>query len=195
MVSSITESWSCIEAWLAQNAPGTFAGLEPPAERSAIAAAERAIGLPLPEPLRESLLRHNGTGYHGVLPPFWELRSVQTLVEDWARRVEINRDEFADPEPSDPEEEHGPWWHRLWIPFAGNGCGDFLIIDQRQYRRRGRIGHADHETGCFFWSHPRWASLSALMEATAIALETGEMDGYIPVTDDEGDLEWESTDE
>lgn len=194
MPSSITESWVRIEQWLACHAPGTFAGLEPPAELSAIAEAERVIGLPFPESLGESLLRHNGTGYHGVLPPYWELLSAQDIAARWVMKMEISHG--GDAEPDDPAAEHGPWWHRLWIPFATNGCGDDLVIDQRQHQRRGRVGNADHETGCFFSSRPPWTSLPALMEATATVLETGKpLDTYFPVTDEEGDLDWASTED
>ncbi|WP_420313549.1 hypothetical protein ACOB87_43910 [Streptomyces sp. YS-B37] len=48
MTSSIYESWTRIETWLVNNAPRTFAELAPPAEHTAIARAEEAIGLAFP---------------------------------------------------------------------------------------------------------------------------------------------------
>ncbi|MDG9713903.1 SMI1/KNR4 family protein [Streptomyces sp. DH10] len=192
MTSSISESWTRIEAWLAQHTPRTFAALGPPAERSAIAVAEQAIGQPFPEPLVESLLRHNGMGHHDLLPPFWSLLEVQSITRAWQTRMKIYGDELAGAEEGDPDGEYGPWWHAQWVPFAFNGAGDYLIIDQRPYRRRGRIGEADHEAGCSFSPHPMWASLPALLDATAIALETGEaVDGYLPVAVDEDELDWD----
>lgn len=192
MTSSISESWTRIEAWLARHAPRTFAALEPPAERSAIAAAEQVIGQPFPEPLVESLLRHNGMGDYALLPPFWCLLEVQNIVGAWQTRMNIYGDELAGAEEGDPDGEYGPWWHAQWIPFASDGGGDHLIIDQRLYRRRGRIGDADHETGCSFSPHPMWASLPALLDATATALVNGKaVNGYQPVAVDEDELDWD----
>ncbi|MER7701242.1 SMI1/KNR4 family protein [Streptomyces sp. NPDC096095] len=192
MTSPISESWTRIEAWLARHTPRTFAALGPPAERSAIAVAEQAIGQPFPEPLVESLLRHNGMGHFDLLPPFWSLLDVEGITRAWQVRTEIYGDEVAGVDEGDPNGEHGPWWHGQWIPFAFDGGGDYLIVDQRSSRHRGRIGDADHETGCFFRRHPMWASLQALLDATANALETGEaVDGYLPVVVDEDELDWE----
>ncbi|MGA5453172.1 SMI1/KNR4 family protein [Streptomyces umbrinus] len=192
MTSSIPESWSRIEAWLAQHTPRTFAALGPPAERSAIAVAEQAIGQPFPEPLVESLLRHNGMGHYDLLPPFWSLLEVQSITRAWQTRMKIYGDELTGTEEGDPDGEHGPWWHAQWVPFAFDGAGDYLIVDQRPYRGRGRIGNADHETGCSFSRHPMWASLPALLDATATALETGEaVDDYLPVAVDEDELDWD----
>ncbi|WP_229925603.1 SMI1/KNR4 family protein [Streptomyces longispororuber] len=192
MTMPISESWTRIESWLDVHAPRTFAALEPPAERSAIAAAEQAIGQPFPEPLTESLLRHDGTGDYDLLPPFWQLLSVRHIVKAWQLRMKIYGAELAGAEEGDLDGDYGPWWHALWVPFAADGGGDYLIIDQRPYRRRGRVGDADHETGCSFGSHPMWSSLPALLDATATALETGEaVGGYLPVAVDETELDWE----
>ncbi|MET7738475.1 SMI1/KNR4 family protein [Streptomyces sp. NPDC005402] len=192
MTSSISESWARIERWLARYTPRTFAALGPPAEYSAIAAAEQVIGEPFPEPLVESLLRHNGMGHRDLLPPFWSLLEVENITRAWQTRMKIYGDELEGSEEGDPEGEYGPWWHARWIPFAFDGAGDFLIIDQRPHRRRGRIGNADHETGCSFSPHPMWASLPALLDETATALETGKaVDGYLPVAVDEDELDWD----
>lgn len=191
MTPSITESWTRIEAWLARHTPRTFAALAPPAQQSAIAAAEQVVGQPFPEPLVESLLRHNGTGDYALLPPFWSLLEVQHIAGAWQTRMKIYGDELAGAEEGDPDGEYGPWWHAHWIPFASDGGGDYLIIDQRRYHRRGRIGNADHETACSFAPHPMWASLPALLAATATALETGEVvNGYQPVAVDDDKLDW-----
>ncbi|MGW7067039.1 SMI1/KNR4 family protein [Streptomyces sp. NPDC054855] len=192
MTSSISESWTRIETWLARHAPRTFAALEPPAERSDIAAAEKIIGQPFPEPLVESLLRHNGTGDDDLLPPFWKLLNVQIIARDWQLGMRIYRDELEGAEEGDPDGDFGPWWHSHWIPFAADGGGDTLIIDQRPHHRRGRIGEADHEQGTRFGAYPMWSSLPALLDATAKALETGRaVDGYLPVAVDETELDWE----
>jgi cell wall assembly regulator SMI1 len=154
--------------------------------------AERAIGQPFPAPLVEFLLRHNGMGHCGLLPPFWSLLEVQSITSAWQTRMKIYGDELAGAEEGGPDGECGPWWHARWVPFAFDGAGDCLIIDQRLYRRRGGIGRADHESGCFFSRHPMGASLPALLDATATAVETGgAADGYLPVAVDEDELDWD----
>ncbi|NUP44812.1 MAG: SMI1/KNR4 family protein [Streptomyces sp.] len=192
MTSSISESWTRIESWLADNAPRTFARLAPPAEHTAVAAAEEAIGLAFPRSLAESLLRHDGTTYGVLLPPFWMMLSTEQIVDSWKRRTDIYGAERLDADEGDPDGEHGPWWHRQWIPFAEDGAGDHLVLDLCSRRQRGRIGHADHEDGCRFDPHPMWASLPALLDMTATALETGDLvDCYERAVIDEEDLTWE----
>ncbi|WP_329233767.1 hypothetical protein [Streptomyces canus] len=93
--------------------------------------AEQAIGQPFPEPLAESLLRHNGMGHYDLLPPFWSfLLDVQSIVNAWQTRMKIYGSEPA---------------------------------------------------GCSFSRHPMWASLPALLDATATALESGEAVGHVAV--------------
>ncbi|MER5888051.1 SMI1/KNR4 family protein [Streptomyces sp. NPDC001941] len=193
MTSTICDSWTRIEEWLGRHAPRTFAALGPPAERSAITAAEQRIGQPFPEPLVESLLRHDGMGHYDLLPPLWSLLDVEGITRAWQIRMNIiGAADEPEADDDDPEGEYGPWWHGQWIPFAFDGAGDYLILDQRPHRLRGRIGHADHETGCSFRRHPMWASLPALLEATAGALERGTaVDGYLPGAVNEGELGWE----
>ncbi|MFI5806639.1 SMI1/KNR4 family protein [Streptomyces sp. NPDC051561] len=192
MTGSVTESWERIEAWLARYAPLTYEALEPAAEPAEIAAAEEVMGHPFPGALRESLLRHDGTGYRVLLPSMWMLLGTRHIADAWQLRREIYGEGAAEDEEGDPGGEYGPWWHAQWVPFAADGGGDYLVIDQREHRRRGRLGRADHETGCWFVPHLMWGSLPALLEATATAMEAGrEVDGYLPVVTDEGELEWE----
>ncbi|WEH16554.1 SMI1/KNR4 family protein [Streptomyces sp. VNUA24] len=186
------DSWYRMETWLAANAPYTYAKLAPPAEPAAITAAEKAIGLTFPDPLTESLLRHDGTNHAVLLPPFWMPLSTHDILETWTMRTEIHASIFGDTQDGDAEAEYGPWWHRQWIPFAENGGGDELVIDQRPTRYSGRVGDAFHEEGCHFPPHAMWASLPALLDMTATALETGEpLDRYTRIVSDEGRLDWE----
>ncbi|MGV9878438.1 hypothetical protein [Streptomyces sp. NPDC003006] len=106
MATPIPESWTRIETWLAWHAPRTFAALEPPAERSAIAAAEQVIGRPLPDALTESLLRHNGTGDYNLLLPCWMLLSTQIIVI--LRTTGASRDQVDGSISPEGKGRHGP---------------------------------------------------------------------------------------
>jgi len=195
MNAPIGDSWNRIEAWLAQHAPATFAGLEAPAAPEAIEAAETAVGMPFPDELRHSLRRHDGTGYHGLLAPFYRLQSAQEIAATWELHVAVHEQlspPDGDEDESAPPSDHGPWWHRKWIPFAADDGGDHLVIDQRPSPVRGRVGLAARDDGGHFRQRSAEASLAALFEATATALETGDrLDGYRPLVDGEGELDWE----
>ncbi|MER7927312.1 MULTISPECIES: SMI1/KNR4 family protein [unclassified Streptomyces] len=191
MESAITASWIRIENWLAQLAPTTFVALAPPATRAALEAVQVETGEPLPEALTDCLLRHDGTGFAALLPPFWCLLDTSGIVESHRTAVRLNAEVFGDATEDDRDGDDGLWWHRQWIPFATDGAANHLVLDQRPHRRTGRIGNADHETGCLFGTQPLWESLPALLEATATALETGEpLDGCLPLVAG-GELRWE----
>ncbi|GAA4948796.1 hypothetical protein GCM10023224_36020 [Streptomonospora halophila] len=190
----VGESWDRIETWPGAHAPVTFAALAPPAERAGIAAAEEAVGSAFPEPLRESLLRLDGTGGRVLPPPFWELLGAADIANAWRLRTSIEERSpwSSDGAEADADADAGPWWwHRLWIPVAADGSGDYPVVDQRPSALRGRIGVADHEEGCRFSQHPAWASVPALLSTTSTALETGgELDGCAPFVDS-GELDWD----
>ncbi|MGW8376043.1 SMI1/KNR4 family protein [Streptomyces sp. ODS28] len=200
MTPPIPESWERVERWLAAHAPATHSALLPPATPDEVVAAERAIGMAFPEPLVESLQRHNGTdrgSLPGLLPPFWSLLGTEEMAETWRMRTRIYEESTPEHERAEEEAESeaalGPWWHRQWIPFAEDGGGDELVLDQRPTAPLpGRIGRADHEQGCRFLPHPMWESLPALFAATATALETGEAVGsYEPFVTADGELDWD----
>ncbi len=176
----------------------TFAALEAPAEPDEIRDAERAAGMDFPEALVESLRRHAGTGYHGLLPPIYWLLGPAEIARSWRTGVDIHeRDpecgELADlPDAELPDWWQGPWWHRRWLPFAADGCGGHLVIDQRPHGRPGRIGAADKVDGGQFHRHPMWTDLPTLLARFATAIETGEpLHFYEPVVTEQGVLKWE----
>lgn len=102
-----------------------------PASPASIAAAEKAIGVVLPDDLRHLLSRHNGGDDCFVLPG-WELFSAERIVSEWRVWEDLRRTEFVpDGYTSEPE---GPvlgdqWWRLGWIPFCGDGGGNHLCVD------------------------------------------------------------------
>ncbi|MHC0430890.1 SMI1/KNR4 family protein [Streptomyces sp. O3] len=192
MTLSVTSAWLRIEAWLETHAPETFASLPGPAEPTAIAEAQEALGIPLPDALAESLLRHDGTDYGTLIPSMWMLHDVRGLAREWQQRMQIHPE--IDHE-WDPEQEYGPWWHPQWIPIAWNGCGDSLVIDQRDCTKRGRIGIAWHDDVSHFEPVAWMESLPALLISVAIGLEERDwVGGDVPRVDN-GELEWVDRDE
>jgi len=101
------------------------------ASPASVAAAEKAIGVALPEDLRHLLCRHSCGDYCFVLPG-WDLFSPERIVTEWRVWEELRRDQFVpDGETCDPQ---GPilgneWWRLGWIPFCGDGGGNHLCVD------------------------------------------------------------------
>ncbi|RLV04386.1 SMI1/KNR4 family protein [Streptomyces griseocarneus] len=180
------QSWARIETWLREHAPASSRQLAPPAARTAIAAAEDRLGTSFPQPLVESLLRHDGTDLATVLPWGACLLGTEDIVRTWEMKMDIFGED-ADILLDDPTMRYGPWWNRRWIPFAAFGNGDHLVIDGF-----GRVGEANHEDGGHFYDHPMWASLPDLFACVAEALMTGEiLDGCQQFVTADGELDWD----
>lgn len=130
-MSDLADTWRRIEAWLSANAPTLAADLGDPAPPSAIAAAEAALGRPLPPELAGSASIHDGQRGAGFeLFARWGLLSLDRAVDTW-KMLEQVAAASGGAEP--PITTHGPvrpvWWSRAWIPFAADGNGDVLTLD------------------------------------------------------------------
>jgi cell wall assembly regulator SMI1 len=87
--------WDRIDAALQHHAPVIYAQLNPPANEQQIAAAEKELGLLLPQDVRDAYLRHNGTrdaNKRDVYVPCFFLDhlrwcTLEEMVADWKRRV------------------------------------------------------------------------------------------------------------
>jgi cell wall assembly regulator SMI1 len=183
VTASVNAAWTRIERWLAAHAPATFASLRPPASPATIAAAQAALGRPLPPELVASLRRHDGTTADGraafTLPPFYRPVSATDIPAYWRVSCGV----IEDLPGSDPW-----WWTPAYTPFAADGSGDELILDQRP-GRSPHVGEFDIEQGTTLTRWP--ATLTALLEVTADALETGHpWNGFQPAVT-AGALRWD----
>ena len=159
-IPSVSESWRRIDAWLAEHAPASLAGLRSPATSEAIARTESLIGMPLPDDLRESLMCHNGEDHFGSALPCGQLFPVEEIVVANHRRLENwDRDE--------PEMEEIPWWGDGWVPFAGDGVSPYFIASHPGMWH-GHLGFAPHDDGAGFLG---WPSLGAWLHHVAEAME------------------------
>jgi cell wall assembly regulator SMI1 len=77
--ATVTDLWERLDAWLVSHADPAPFRLNPPATSQRIARVESALGLELPEALRESLDVHDGQA-PGALPLFepGALRSTES---------------------------------------------------------------------------------------------------------------------
>jgi cell wall assembly regulator SMI1 len=184
-VGVVNEAWARIEAWLERHAPASAAVLAPLADPAEIAAAQVTLGLAFPAELVESLRRHNGLlEWANILPENPPL-SVAGIVEH--RQMCMDVAEGIDGlTPARPGDE--PWWHELWLPFAGSD-GDSQVIDLRPGPEYGRLGWAIHDNGGYF--DGAWPTLGAYLTEAAEALVIGSgVNGWYPYLTVDGELWW-----
>ncbi len=183
----LAESWRLIDSWLAKHVPSEFALLNPPAPPEEIEGAERVLGVRLPGDLVESLLCHNGMSTWTTVFPEQSPLPVSGIVDQWRTCMEVAADnDGLTVRPWDDE----PWWHPLWIPWAGSAGGSLQVIDLRAGPGEGRLGWAGHGGGGDFTES--WPDLASLLHAVAHALhEGGGVGGLHPYLTSRGELWWD----
>lgn len=105
--------WDRIRTWLDANAPAGYGQLRPGASAAAIRAAEKAMGLSLPDDLKASYRIHDGqANTPGLIgSEGWMLLSLAQIVEDWGRWARAN--------PNDA----------YYVPIAWIGTGDYVFLN------------------------------------------------------------------
>ncbi|MFC8723561.1 SMI1/KNR4 family protein, partial [Kitasatospora sp. NPDC057198] len=164
----VADSWRRIDSWLARHAPADLALLRPPADPAELAAAEEALGLPLPAELRASLRCHDGATEWTTLLPEQSPLGAAAIVEHRRMRMEDAADvDGFTTRPWDDE----PWWHPRWLPWAEDAGGHAHVLDLRPGPSCGRLGWAGHSGGGDFTDS--WPGLAAYLHAVAEALRHG----------------------
>jgi cell wall assembly regulator SMI1 len=129
--------WDRIHVWLAANAPAVLASLRPGASEEAIRAAERAMGVTLPDDVKAAYRIHDGQGGADgrlSMPPGflygYEWHTLEELVLRWTT---LSRSvEYAIPTgwwPTTDGIVRAEWHHPAWIPLAGSPHGDHDCAD------------------------------------------------------------------
>src|SRR5215471_3106223 len=147
-MAEIEVAWTRVTAWLAANAPASYARLSPPALPAELDACERDLEVALPAELRRLLLVSNGAaGWHSdgtyhreawFLPGGHRLLSAAEVAEESRGLVETMSDlGFASLMCS--------WWHPRWVLFGRHVAGDGVAIDQRPGPGQGAVGEFENE--------------------------------------------------
>ncbi|MEV6520687.1 SMI1/KNR4 family protein [Longispora sp. NPDC051575] len=175
-----------IDQWLTAHAPITATSLRPPATVEQLDRAERELGHPLPDELRQLYLWHDGTvGLAGSSAPFDIEPSLyfQPLDEALAARqwlndlyATINQDDYIT-------------WRAHWLPIAADDCGAYVVVET-QGPHTGRVIYRSDEDGPHL--ERAWPTLTHWADALSTALTTGEpfMRVHLPVPVD-GTLTWD----
>lgn len=179
--SRITQAWSRIDTWLAEQAPVTFASLPQPATHEQIASAEQQIGVTFPSDIYTSLRCHNGSGDVEILPVHM-LLSAELIATNFWVAVEISRDPCTDTYVNTQSPE--------WIPITGDAGGSHYVLGQLggpqpRLGFRNELGYLDFTQGVM------GSCMSDLLEKAADALAAmAVLDDFRPVVVN-GELEWE----
>ncbi|UBU16737.1 SMI1/KNR4 family protein [Nonomuraea gerenzanensis] len=184
---AVDRQWRRIERWLRANAPRTYRTLGKPGRARTIAIAEAQMGVDLPDDLRASLLRHNGSrGAWGFGFGAWFYGASNLGIREI-------RDTWRDMCRLDPTDRGDDPWAEIWngrlVPFLSfaeleDGSSQWAVVDVAD----GAVGWDDTIAGLA----PRMPSYYALMRAVADALEKGtEFDGWRPAVK-RGVLRWEN---
>jgi molybdopterin molybdotransferase len=137
MNHSVSDSLERIRNWLKANAPHVVSYFKPGATDVQIVALEASMGISLPADLRELLSIHNGGAESGILPSSdgfdmmgFSPLNVEEIEYNYNMLKKLVNDGEFDGRTSDAEEGiRNDWWNASWIPFAGNGGGDYQCID------------------------------------------------------------------
>jgi cell wall assembly regulator SMI1 len=124
------EIWKRIEAWLDAHVPSGAGILRPGATEEQIAAAERFLGVSLPEDVRVSFGLHNGQSRGPWLMYGWELLSLERVREEWvAWKALLDEGTFRDFRSTSDGQTAEDWWHPRWLPLTYDGAGDHHCLD------------------------------------------------------------------
>ncbi|MEV5556447.1 SMI1/KNR4 family protein [Nonomuraea wenchangensis] len=180
---AVNRQWRRVERWLRANAPRTYRTLAGPGRAATIAVAEAQMGVDLPDDLRASLLRHNGSrGRWAFGLGFWADGSanlgIRQIRDAW--RLLCGRSAAGG-------------WEGTWIPFLAT-------TDPAAAPSYAAPSYAvaDAAGGGLLWEgeeggmSPRMPSYYTLVRAVADALEHGTpLDGRQPVVV-RGVLRWQA---
>jgi cell wall assembly regulator SMI1 len=193
-MAEIEESWARVTAWLALNAPASYARLSPPALPSELDACEDDLKVALPAELRRLLLVSNGAaGWDAddtyrreawFLPGGHRLLSAAELAEDSRGLVATMSDLGI-------TSLMGEWWHPQWVLFGRHAAGDGMAIDQRPGPGQGAVGVFENEGSIKFTVS---ASLGEYVAKVADSIENGTVFLYCRPFVEDGSLDWDVID-
>jgi cell wall assembly regulator SMI1 len=176
----IADTLKRIAAWLKTNAPA-WKPVTKGATDAQIAAAEKKLGFKLPAELRELYLAHNGSPGGQIFPCADDISfyfmPVAEAVDNWKMmRDLLDGGDFTKEDDRRTKPDKGVrqrWWDPGWVPFAGNGGGDFFCIDvaPAPAGTRGQVIHFHHDAEKRTLLAP---SLRAFLYDLANGLEDGK---------------------
>jgi cell wall assembly regulator SMI1 len=168
MSTTVRESWQEITAWLRANAPATHTAIRRPLPAARVAAAAETLGRALPEDLATWWTLHDGLVVPtpgSLFPGHFNPYGIESMLTIRSRWLEIDSRT-----PSEGDRQRGAdlaagdhAWSFLaaFVPIAGDGSGDELVVDLREGAARGCVKDYSHEEGALH--SPVAPSLEAML--------------------------------
>lgn len=189
----VLDLWAEIVAWLSRHAPVTAAALRPPVGGSEVAAIEAELAVELPEELRQWWSCCGGTDHDvlaDILPPFYTPYSVSGARRAWRAHRESWSSQWDSPACDYYAGSAGNSYHPAWIPIAGDGFADELLVDLRPGSLRGCVLEWEQETGKVH--RPQWGGVGAMLAEVHRALVESVPAGHSrPTVTEDGRLDWQ----
>lgn len=151
--ATVSESWDRIESWLREKDTSKRIVLPTGATERQIKKGEAILGFQLPDDLRQSFRRHNGSNGiwlldEGFLLPIGgdnPAKEYMTAIGLWDKMRMV-----GEQMKKEATEVKGPiksgWWREKWVPLTENWQGEFICVDLDP-QSRGVVGQA-----FFFWA-------------------------------------------
>lgn len=122
--------WKQIEAWLEEHAPRALQDLNEGATAKEIGAAEKLLGVELPEDVQASYRIHDGQIGGAPLMGEWQLLSLKLMKSRWKiLKGSYDKGKFEESVVKPVGPVKAEWWNPQWIPIAYNGAGDLYCLD------------------------------------------------------------------
>lgn len=128
-LTPVTESFSKLQAWMLEKAPGVI--FRPPANPAAVDNFAAKSGLKLPDALRQVLSVADGevrfsTGAIGN----WRLMPITEIQAAWGLLTQLaNQGAYDGLSPDHSPYLVNAWWHPGWIPIVTSDTGGYFCID------------------------------------------------------------------
>src|SRR5690625_3202704 len=129
---SVTDLWTSIVYWLTEHAPATADALRAPSAPPDVTDLEREFQLAFPGELREWWRCCGGTAdgvLADVLPPFYTPYGPAKAMESWRQHRQRFDDRWSRPSCAYYAGSAGSSFHPAWVPVAGDGFSDELLVD------------------------------------------------------------------
>lgn len=149
MPQPVSNSFQRIHTWLATNAPATLDALNPPATAAQLDELEHAVGMPLPNGLRELYSLHDGTDTNRLVSLMYGMTFLP--LDQVLREINYSKEFVAEGGESLVFAEPGILQERIFhptrIPICTDGSTCLLCVDLEPgpSGSRGQVILLDHE--------------------------------------------------
>ncbi|GAB2758673.1 hypothetical protein GCM10027174_38810 [Salinifilum aidingensis] len=188
---SVTDLWTRIVRWLTDHAPVTGGALRSPLSPPVFGSLEAELGTQLPAELREWWKCCDGTSgdvLADVLPPFYTPYGAAKAMDSW--RAHRYKRGAARETGDSCAGAACTGFHPAWIPIAGDGFSDELLVDLRPGRLHGCVVEWEHEAGQVH--RPEWSGVGAMLTDVHRSLSEGTPAGHAyPTVTEDGRLDWQ----